>query len=112
ASALSIGRPPAPGGRAIEAVFVLDTTGSMSGLIEGAQRKIWSRAAAMSGGNAGVPVRVGLVAYRDRGDDYVTRRFDLTEDLDAVFGQLRELRAEGGGDTPETVNQALDADVP
>ncbi len=107
ASAVSIGSPQPPAGRAIEAVFVLDTTGSMSGLLEGAKRKIWSLADAMSGGSAGVPVRVGLVAYRDRGDDYVTRRFDLTEDLDAVFGQLRELRAEGGGDTPESVNQAL-----
>jgi hypothetical protein len=106
ASALSLAPPP-PAGRAIEAVFVLDTTGSMSGLLEGAKRKIWSIADAMGGAQAGVPVRLGLVAYRDRGDAYVTRRFDLTEDLDALFGELRELRAEGGGDTPESVNQAL-----
>jgi hypothetical protein len=106
ARALSIGALP-PGGRAIEAVFVLDTTGSMSGLLEGAKRKIWSIADAMGGAQSGVPVRLGLVAYRDRGDEYVTRRFDLTEDLDAVFGELRSLRAEGGGDTPESVNGAL-----
>lgn len=98
------GAPPAE--RAIEAVFVLDTTGSMSGLIEGAKRKIWTIADAM-GGKQGVPVRIGLVAYRDRGDAYVTRRVDLTEDLDAVWGELRQLRAEGGGDGPESVNQAL-----
>ncbi|HVH06833.1 MAG TPA: vWA domain-containing protein [Myxococcota bacterium] len=97
---------PAPA-KAIEAVFVLDTTGSMSGLIEGAKRKIWSIADAMSGNSPGVPIRVGLVAYRDRGDEYVTRRVDLTEDLDAVWAQLRELRADGGGDTPESVNEAL-----
>jgi hypothetical protein len=97
---------PAPA-QAIEAVFVLDTTGSMSGLIEGAKRKIWSIADAMSGNSPGVPIRVGLVAYRDRGDEYVTRRVDLTEDLDAVWAQLRELRADGGGDTPESVNEAL-----
>jgi hypothetical protein len=98
-------RPLPPQGRAIEAVFVLDTTGSMSGLLEGAKRKIWTIAGAMGGG--GVPVRIGLVAYRDRGDAYVTLRRDLTEDLDAVWGDLRALRAEGGGDTPESVNQAL-----
>ena len=34
----------------IEAVFVLDTTGSMSGLIDGAKRKIWSIADADRGG--------------------------------------------------------------
>jgi hypothetical protein len=105
AAAVSIGTP-APAGRAIEAVFVLDTTGSMSGLLEGAKRKIWSIADAM-GGQRGVPVRIGLVAYRDRGDDYVTRRVELTEDLDAVWGELRALQAGGGGDTPESVNQAL-----
>ena len=59
------------------------------------------------GNSPGVPIRVGLVAYRDRGDEYVTRRVDLTEDLDAVWAQLRELRADGGGDTPESVNEAL-----
>jgi hypothetical protein len=98
-------RPLPPAGRAIEAVFVLDTTGSMSGLLEGAKRKIWTIADAMGGG--GVPVRIGLVAYRDRGDAYVTLRRDLTDDLDSLWGELRELRAEGGGDTPESVNQAL-----
>jgi hypothetical protein len=101
---------PAQGGaqgHAIEAVFVLDTTGSMSGLLEGAKRKIWSIADGMAGANPNVPVRIGLVAYRDRGDLYVTQRLDLTEDLDAVFGRLSALRAEGGGDTPESVNQAL-----
>jgi Mg-chelatase subunit ChlD len=98
-------RPLPPAGRAIEVVFVLDTTGSMSGLLEGAKRKIWTIADAMGGG--GVPVRIGLVAYRDRGDAYVTLRRDLTDDLDSLWGELRELRAEGGGDTPESVNQAL-----
>lgn len=35
----------------IEVVFVLDTTGSMGGLIEGAKQKIWSIANMMSTGN-------------------------------------------------------------
>ena len=35
-------------GPRIEVVFVLDTTGSMSGLIEGAKQKIWSIANAMA----------------------------------------------------------------
>ena len=36
----------------IEAAFVLDTTGSMSGLIEGAKRKIWSLANRMTDAEA------------------------------------------------------------
>jgi hypothetical protein len=52
-------------------------------------------------------LRVGLVAYRDRGDDYVTKVHDLTDDLDAVYTHLMAFKAQGGGDFPESVNQAL-----
>jgi hypothetical protein len=91
----------------IEAVFVLDTTGSMSGLIEGAKHKIWSVANQMASGTPTPDIRIGLIGYRDRGDAYVTRRFDLTSDIDAVYARLQAFQAGGGGDTPESVNQAL-----
>ena len=51
------------------------------------------------------------MAYRDRGDEYVVKTFDLTNDLDAVYGQLQSFHAAGGGDTPESVNEALDEAV-
>lgn len=92
----------------IEVCFVLDTTGSMSGLIDGAKQKIWSIANEIVSANPKPQIRVGLVAYRDRGDDYVTRRFDLTNDLDAVYAQVQSFQAAGGGDEPESVNEALD----
>lgn len=91
----------------IEALFVLDTTGSMGGLIEGAKQKIWSIANQLASARNGPQVRLGLIGYRDRGDHYVTRRFDLSEDVDALYAQLRQLTADGGGDGPESVNQAL-----
>ncbi len=91
----------------IEICFVLDTTGSMTGLIEGAKAKIWSIANQMIAAKATPKLKIALVAYRDRGDEYVTNVFDLTEDLDAVYGHLREFKAQGGGDEPESVNQAL-----
>ena len=89
-----------------EVVFVLDTTGSMSGLIEGAKQKIWSIAGGIMERTGG-EVRIGLVPYRDRGDDYVTRLYPLTNNLDQVYADLQSFRAGGGGDTPESVNQAL-----
>jgi len=52
-------------------------------------------------------IRVGLVAFRDVGDSYVTKRFDLSEDLDAVYANLKTLTAHGGGDTPEHVGKGL-----
>ena len=91
----------------IEAVFVLDTTGSMSGLIAGAKQKIWTLASEMANAQNQPEIRMGLVAYRDRGDQYVTRRFDLSPDLDAMYAELTSYSADGGGDGPESVNQAL-----
>jgi hypothetical protein len=91
----------------IEVCFVLDTTGSMGGLIEGAKAKIWSIANQMVAAKPTPELRIALVAYRDRGDDYVTRLFDLSDDIDAVYENLQSFRASGGGDTPESVNQAL-----
>ena len=95
----------------IEVCFVLDTTGSMGGLIEGAKQKIWSIANEMISAKPTPEIRVGLVAYRDRGDEYVTRHFDLTNDIDAVYSQLQSFKAAGGGDEPESVNEALAAAV-
>lgn len=91
----------------IEVVFVLDTTGSMSGLIEAAKEKIWSIASSMAQADPAPVIRMGLVAYRDRGDDYVTRVVGLTDDLDSVYGTLMDFNADGGGDGPESVNKAL-----
>jgi hypothetical protein len=91
----------------VEAVFVLDTTGSMGGLIQAAKDKIWSIASNMAAAEPAPRIRMGLVAYRDRGDDYVTQVVDLTPDLDALHAALFQLQASGGGDGPESVNQAL-----
>jgi Mg-chelatase subunit ChlD len=91
----------------IEVVFALDTTGSMSGLIDGAKRKIWSIANFIAQGNPKPDLRIGLVAYRDKGDEYVTRFYDLSDDLDKVFERLSSFEAGGGGDTPEHVSKAL-----
>ena len=91
----------------VEVVFCLDTTGSMSGLIVGAKQKIWSIVNQIASGRPSPDVKVGLVGYRDRGDAYVTKVYQLTADLDEVHKNLREFKADGGGDTPESVNQAI-----
>ena len=91
----------------VDVVFVLDTTGSMSGLIQTAKDKIWSIARTMASAQPTPDIRIGLVGYRDRGDAYVTRVVDLSSDLDSVYAALMEFQADGGGDGPESVNKAL-----
>ena len=91
----------------VEVAFVLDTTGSMGPLIEGAKRKIWSIATTIVETNPDAEIRMGLVAYRDIGDEYVTQTFNLTTDIQDLYASLLELKARGGGDWPESVNEAL-----
>jgi len=91
----------------VDVVFVLDTTGSMSGLIQTAKEKIWSIASTMASAQQAPDIRVGLVGYRDIGDAYVTKVVDLSGDLDSVYAELMQFEAGGGGDGPESVNKAL-----
>jgi len=91
----------------LEMVFVLDTTGSMGGLIDGAKQRIWGIVNEVMQTKSHPAVKIGLVAYRDRGDQYVTLVLPLTEDLDKVYTTLMSYEAGGGGDTPEDVRRAL-----
>ena len=100
-----------PAKQRIEVCFVLDTTGSMGGLIAGAKQKIWSMANDIISAKPTPEVRFALIAYRDRGDDYVTKITPLTDDLDAVYAELNTFKAAGGGDGPESVGRALDESV-
>lgn len=102
-----VGGVPAQGG-GIDVVFVLDTTGSMGGLIATAKEKIWSIATTMAQAEQAPEIRMGLVGYRDRGDAYVTEIVDLSADLDSMYARLMDFAADGGGDGPEDVNRALD----
>lgn len=95
----------------VEVVFVLDTTGSMGGLIHAAKEKIWSIASTLAQAQQAPEISMGLVAYRDRGDAYVTRVIDLNKDLDSMYAQLMDFAADGGGDGPEAVNEALEAAI-
>ncbi len=99
----------------IEVVFVLDTTGSMSGLIQAAKEKIWSIASTLASGQSNSKnatqsapeIKMGLVAYRDRGDAYITKTTPLSTDLDSMYSKLMDFKARGGGDGPESVNKGL-----
>jgi Mg-chelatase subunit ChlD len=95
----------------VEVVFVLDTTGSMGDLIDGAKRKIWSIANTIVEQNPDADVAMGLIGFRDRGDRYVVESHAMTEDLQSLYGRLTGFEADGGDDTPESVNAALDAAV-
>ncbi|MBJ2157188.1 vWA domain-containing protein [Variovorax sp. IB41] len=103
-----IDKPGAAPARAqLDLVFLIDATGSMADEIaklKGTLRTIADEVARL-------PSRpdtcFGLVAYRDVTDDFVVRRHDFTDNLDAFQGVLDGLQAAGGGDYPEAMNEAL-----
>jgi Mg-chelatase subunit ChlD len=102
-----VAEKPSDGGKTLEMVFVLDTTGSMGGLIDGAKQRIWGIINEVMQSPSHPSVRVGLVAYRDHGDQYVTQILPVTNDLDKVYTTLMDYSADGGGDGPEDVRRGL-----
>lgn len=94
-------------GPKIDVVFCLDSTGSMGGEIQAAKDKIWSIANKLMKGKPEPEIRFGVVTFRDKGDAYRVKCFDLTADIDAVHGFLKGIQAGGGGDGPEDVRMAL-----
>jgi hypothetical protein len=51
------------------------------------------------------------VTYRDRGDVYVVRTSDFTDSMSEYQRWLNGIRAGGGGDYPEALNEALHAAI-
>lgn len=91
----------------LDLLFLLDTTGSMDDELSRIQETIDSIAARIDAFTPRPDIRYGLVAYKDAGDEYVTRSAPFTPDLTSFRVQLRDLYAQGGGDTPEAVDEAL-----
>jgi len=94
-----------PARRPIDIAFVLDTTGSMGEEIEAVKSTIRSVADQLAKDQ--IDIRIGLVEYRDRSDQVVTRTFPFSSDLAAFSRSVSVLTAEGGGDTPEDMQLGL-----
>jgi hypothetical protein len=91
----------------LDVLFLLDATGSMSDEIAQLQNNILEISAQITARANTTDVHYGLVSYRDRGDEYVTKVYDFTPDVGTFQQQLNGVRAGGGGDTPEALNEAL-----
>jgi len=92
----------------VDICFVLDTTGSMADEIQRLKDTLGAVNAAIAGASEKPDVRFGMVVYRDRGDQYITRKTDFTGDVERFAGSLALVGAGGGGDGPEDLQAALD----
>lgn len=91
----------------LDVAFCIDTTSSMQGEIDTVKAKVKSMVEKLGQSKQRPIVRVGLVAYRDNNDDYITKVFPFSENIDEVVSSISDLAAEGGGDGPEAVDQGL-----
>jgi hypothetical protein len=91
----------------LDVLFLLDATGSMQEEIRQLQDNILSISAQIEALPGSPDVRFGLVHYRDRGDMYETQTVDFTGSVRDFQRELDRVSADGGGDTPESMNAAL-----
>ncbi len=91
-------------------VFVIDATGSMYSAINNVKTNLAAFSEALI--KQGLDIRFGIVEYRDisEGEDtklHVVDGSGWYTELHDVTGILTDIRADGGGDTPESVMDAL-----
>lgn len=91
----------------LDVLFLLDATGSMADEIDQIKDTLLSISARIGELPSRPDLRFGMVAYRDRGDEFITRVYDFDHDVQKFSNTIREVVADGGGDDPESLNEAL-----
>ena len=93
----------------LDLVFVMDTTGSMRNELADVQANLLGVIRVLA--RLAPSLRVGFVAFKDHGAAYVTQSFRLSpmsqDNVVKVIGFVGQMSAEGGGDDPEPVDEAL-----
>jgi len=97
--------------RPLDLVFVVDATGSMGDEINYLKSELLDVLKKVESNLKNTNVRYGSVFYRDNGDDYLTRKFDFSNDAEDMIKFIQNQQADGGGDTPEAVVEALDSSI-
>lgn len=91
----------------VDVMFVFDATGSMGDELRYLQAEMKDVIARSKEATGGLNIRTGAVVYRDHEDEYVTRISRLTDDLSTTQTFIDRQHANGGGDYPEAVPEAL-----
>ena len=96
-------------GEQLDLAFAMDCTSSMNGYINSAKENIENIVQKIS--TSGISsIQFGLVEYRDhppQDNSFVTRKHDFTSIVSTMKSWLTSCSAQGGGDAPEAVADAL-----
>ena len=91
--------------RQLDVGFAIDSTGSMGPTVQWIQRDVGKMMRTFE--LISREPRMGVVLFRDYGDEYVTNVIPLSDSADALSKALSGATAKGGGDIPEAVYTAL-----
>jgi len=93
----------------LDIVLVIDASDSMQFVIDTVKSRLIRLITSL---RAMVPTsRIGIVAYRDRGDEFVTKWVDLSFSTGKLQDFLTTLHSGGGGDWPEAVYDGLEVAI-
>jgi hypothetical protein len=91
----------------LDILFLIDTTGSMGDELRYLKEEISDVIGKIAGSNPNYAINLALLFYRDIGDEYVTRYFDFSTNIEQQQKNLAKQSANGGGDFPEAADKAL-----
>jgi hypothetical protein len=94
---------PAPERIEVDLVICLDTSGSMTGLIDSARARLWDIVNEFGQARPMPKLRVGLLTYgspnlANAAQGFVVRQIDLTDDLDSVYAKMMSMTTNGGAE--------------
>jgi Mg-chelatase subunit ChlD len=96
-----------PAGEPVDLVFVVDATGSMRDDIDAVRADMHSILDSLTATNP--DRRLGIVVYRDVGDDFVSKTvLTLNADESEIVEAIGSIEVDGGGDTREHVYAGID----
>ncbi len=91
----------------LDVLFLLDATGSMADEINQIKSTLLSISHRISDLPSQPDLRFGMVTYRDRGDEFITRTYPFEQNIMEFVTSIQGVVADGGGDEPESLNEAL-----
>lgn len=97
------------GNALLDLAFAMDCTGSMDPYIDEARENIVNIVDEVVK-TENCTVRLALVEYRDHppeDETFITQKHDFTNSVETMKSWLEECEADGGGDTPEAIADAL-----
>ncbi|RZJ67839.1 MAG: T9SS type A sorting domain-containing protein [Flavobacterium sp.] len=95
----------------VDVAFMVDATGSMGDEIKYLQAEVGDVIKRTRDQLGNADVSLASVFYRDNGDDYLVKAFDFSTDINSVKEFIDNQEADGGGDYPEAVTDALETSI-